>query len=269
MHTVTESGESDDPSTLVDLNPRELMKDERCSLIHLPLVFLHSFSPCPLSSEFPEAPILVQLEQQQLDPLLMHLLWTLPSLHQYGLTPILSYRVFLNHTLLVKSVSPSQLHLSDAESNSDIRRVYVTLNTDDFAHLSASASSSSLLSTHDSMKQSQCVLTVRACGEYYMSAHSEEVTVPSHVTSLLLPWLTSHSIKREVLASERDQSVDMQVIQGSSVVGNSDCQLLSNALAKRELEKEGKKEEGEEEKPENDEEEEEDKEDEREEHLEG
>ena len=146
----------------------------------------------------------------------------------------------------MKSVLASQLHLSDAESNSGNRRVYVMLNADDFAHLSSSSSFTSSFSVTNSMKQSQYVLTVRACGEYYMSAHSQEVIVPPHLTALLLPWLTDQSTEKGGLMGERDQDVSMQNTQVSSG-RSSDRQLLSNGLTERELEEDKVEEETEEE----------------------
>ena len=96
----------------------------------------------------------------------------------------------------MKSIQATQLHTTQTENDEDAdnptMRVTTTLSPDDFAHLTT------LSSSVDS-----CVLTVRACGDHYMSAHSQEIDLPPHFISDLLPW-TEEPVSDEADSDGRD-----------------------------------------------------------------
>ena len=169
VRTVTRDGESDDPTELLNLNPGIVCCYTVPSFpVHLYFAFIFA--------EFPEAPSELDLQQiSDNEPLLLYLHFTLPSNIQQFSTD-LTYRVFLNHTHLVKAVPLSQL--SKAASSTDECRMFVELRTQDFAHLS------SVVST-----RVPCSLTVRACDDYYTSTHSQPVALSSSVMPMLFPWL--------------------------------------------------------------------------------
>ena len=130
-----------------------------------------------LLADFPSAPSNVQLQLvKKGSPSSLRLSWDVPCNQRKtgNVVSIISYSIFLNHDLLVKTVPVAELVHSEEEE----KRVSVELVREDFVDVGQ------LLADRNS---SECILSIRSCEEYYTSEHSPVVTIPSDTIQDLLP----------------------------------------------------------------------------------
>ena len=130
-----------------------------------------------LCADFPSAPSNVQLQLvTKGSPSSVRLSWDVPSNQRKtgNVVSIVSYSIFLNHDLLVKTVPVAEL----VHYEEDEKRVSVELTKEDFVDIGERSVN------HGS---GECVLSIRSCEEYYTSEHSPVVVIPSDAVQELLP----------------------------------------------------------------------------------
>lgn len=126
-------------------------------------------------TEYPETPSGLSLQLVSSQPLLFRLVWFVirySPKHHSSCPPILSYKIYLNHSLLVKSAPINQLGKSPDGS------FFMDLKVDDFQQLVLQDSTP--LTTPLS-------LSVQACSEHYVSALSTSVVLPNNITKVVCP----------------------------------------------------------------------------------
>ena len=141
--------------------------------IYYATLILSSLSLSP--TEYPETPSRLSLQLVSSQPLLFRLVWFVirysPNRHS-SCPPVLSYNIYLNQSLLVKSIPINQLGKSPNGS------FFIDLKPDDFQHLTLQDSNP--LTTPLS-------LSIQACNEHYVSVLSTNVELPSNITKVVCP----------------------------------------------------------------------------------
>ena len=145
-------------------------------LIHVSdIIYIISFSLSLSLTEYPETPSRLSLQLVSSQPLLFRLLWFVvhysPKRHS-SCPPVLSYNIYLNQSLLVKSVLINQLGKSPDGS------FFIDLKADDFQQLTLQDSTP--LTTPLS-------LSIQACSEHYISVLSTSVELPNNITKVVCP----------------------------------------------------------------------------------
>lgn len=144
-------------------------------LIHVSdIIYIIPFSLSLSPTEYPETPSGLSLQLVSSQPLLFRLLWFVVhySPKRHSSCPVLSYNIYLNQSLLVKSVLINQLGKSPDGS------FFIDLKADDFQQLTLQDSTP--LTTPLS-------LSVQACSEHYVSVLSTSVELPNNITKIVFP----------------------------------------------------------------------------------
>ena len=222
VRTLTSSGESADPQKPVEINPREYSVDRlyvpnACACVCGVGWKLASRGVAfSLHPDFPSAPSNVRLQHVNKGSLVsLCLSWEVPcNQRKTGNVSIVSYSIFLNQDLLVKTVPVAELVHPEEEE----KRVSVELVKEDFADIGQ------LSVDHNS---GECVLSIRSCEEYYTSEHSPVVVIPNDAVRELLPaakqsfsLLTSGSLGHSFGRTKGDTPVMTNGISGNFLDAN-------------------------------------------------